>query len=672
MNTADGGNTNTNNNNTCQPATCATLGSCGMFPDGCGGTVSCTDGCECTDDDFDVVCPQRPCETLSGCDQGQCVYEPVICGGAICQPSTCTGDNCDVVCTSAGCDTGLYPCGGGTCAGVNQYCDPAPTVQDGDLVFQNACVGAPSMGCGTCDLGDLGCDDTADSFTCVDITVPVVDEGGIVECDSTVSASTFLFVDTEYTDGNSDGSRARPFTSYDDALASALTRNTRGIVVAGSPVFTTPLRIEDGVSVYGGFQGAPSFDPDFSLRPVWQVGANHFDAANNRLVGATAVSITRGTVISHLRVQTADIETLNDGVAGATNIALLARGAAALHIQDVELTAGSAGAGVAGRAGAEPTAAHDGTNATGRLPGQAGGACPTTCTLNTSIPRQDTAQCGHGAYGAAPGFSWDAPNRGNPGTANGSVAGGAGGANSGNPGSGCNANNSATTPGQRGAPGRAGAAGDDGMRGTRGSLNEQGVWQPGNGTDGTAGGTGTWGGGGGAGGGLYDDCFNEPRYGGHGGGAGGPGCGGDFGSAGGGGGASIGLAALLSDGLSTELTTIVASAGGRGGDGGAGKDGGTGGAGETNLMPLCAVREGGGEGICQELGGEGGDGGPGGRGGSGGAGAGGDSIGVFCVGQAISVAEVQTTVGPGGNAGIGASASLTGEAGAALDQRGCQ
>ncbi|MEO1337065.1 MAG: hypothetical protein AAFV29_15580, partial [Myxococcota bacterium] len=313
----------------CVPATCSDFTGCGTFDDGCGGMVSCTDGCECTDDNFDVTCPQRPCETLRGCSQGQCVYEPVSCGGVACGLSTCTGDDCDLVCTGPGCSDGLYPCGGGTCSGVSQYCDPSPIVTDGEVTYQNICVGPPSQGCGTCGLGDLGCDAENDVFTCVDRTVPVLDEGGIVECDSTVAASTFLFVDAEYTDGASNGSRARPFTTYDDALDAALIRNTRGIVVAGSPVFTTPLRIADGISVYGGYSSAPDFDPEPEARPTWRVGRDDYDAAANQLVGAFARSVTRGTVISHLRVETTDISDLNDGKAGATNIALLARGATA-------------------------------------------------------------------------------------------------------------------------------------------------------------------------------------------------------------------------------------------------------------------------------------------------------------------------------------------------------
>ncbi|MEM7676923.1 MAG: hypothetical protein AAF449_13045 [Myxococcota bacterium] len=512
----------------CVPANCADFTGCGTFDDGCGSMVSCTQGCECTDDNFDVTCPQRPCETLRGCNQGLCVYEPVSCEGIACGLSTCTGDGCDVVCADPGCSDGLYPCGGGTCSGVNQYCDPSPIVSDGVVTYQNVCVGPPSQGCGTCGLGDLGCDVDNDVFTCIDPIIPVLDEGGVVECDSTVAASTFLFVDADYT-GSADGSRERPFTTYDDALEAALIRNARGIVVGGAPVFTTPLRVADGISIYGGYGNAPDFDPAPEARPVWRVGSDHYNASSNQLVGALARSVTRATVISHLRIETTDIDHLNNGKAGATNIALLARGANALHIQDVELEAGAAGHGVAGAPGQNPSATMNGRPASGRIPGAVGPACaPLSCTLSLpyQIARQDSDRCGYGAYGAAPGFRWFAPNRGNAGASNGQATGGMPGANSGRPNEGCNSDFNATTPGQPGRNGQPGSAGAIGRAGTRGTLTADGIWNPGDGTSGTAGRPGTWGGGGGAGGGLYDDCFNMPRYGGHGGGGGGPGCGG--------------------------------------------------------------------------------------------------------------------------------------------------
>lgn len=668
-----GGAPDTGSIDACVPSTCAELG-CGMHPDGCGGTLSCTEGCDCTPDDFETACPERPCETLAGCEAGRCTYAPVTCG-ATCAPSTCTGDDCGLLCTEAGCDQGLYPCGGGTCAGVSQYCDPAPTSVGGVLSYQNRCVAPPTDGCGTCELGRRSCDDAQDRFTCADISVPVSAEGGIVECDSSVAGSTFIYVDNQFAGANSDGSRAAPYRTYDDALAAAVSRRSRGIVIAGSPVFTTPMVVEDGVSVYGGFGAGPRFDPDSDARPVWRVGSDHYDRTANRLVGAVARSITRGTVLSRLRIETTDIPTLAEGGRGATNVALLARSAGGLSLEDVELSAGAAGAGSTGDDGAAPTAALDGRRATGRTPGLPGPSCASiTCTLQASarIARQDSNQCGHGAFGAAPGFQWFAPNRGNPGSANGQVAGGTAGTNSGNPSAGCNSSRDDTTAGGPGANGAAGSDGGNGTAGSRGELSAEGVWRTGDGTNGQPGAAGTFGGGGGAGGGLYDSCFNDPRYGGHGGGGGGPGCGGDFGRGGGGGGASIGLAASGSAGITLERTTIRAGAGGDGGGAGAGSAGGAGGGGETNVQAICIPTENGAEGqTCNRTGGRGGDGGRGGRGGAGGGGAGGDSVAVYCVGEGIDLTGTDLGAGRPGRAGVASISALTGAAGEALESRGC-
>ncbi|RYZ65356.1 MAG: hypothetical protein EOP08_07165, partial [Proteobacteria bacterium] len=66
----------------CTPKTCAETTDCGTYDDGCGGSLSCTGTCSCTPNDFESVCPPRPCETLAGCTEGKCAYQPVTCGDA--------------------------------------------------------------------------------------------------------------------------------------------------------------------------------------------------------------------------------------------------------------------------------------------------------------------------------------------------------------------------------------------------------------------------------------------------------------------------------------------------------------------------------------------------------------------------------------------------------------
>lgn len=668
---ASGGGSNTGGGGACVPASCDTLG-CGVFPDGCGAMVTCTATCECTEQNFDAACPSRPCMTLAGCVDFKCHYETVSCGlsdggTAACGPTpSCSGAGCGVVCTDdGGCDDKLFACGGGICAGVEQYCDPSPAVMNGVVVYQNQCVAPPKQGCGTCGLGTQACDTTSDRFTCAPLPIPVED-AGVVECDSTVAGSTFVYLDPAYT-GTEDGSRMRPFSTFGAAATAANSRGARGIVIGGQVTFTEPLVVSNGVSIYGGFGVSPAFVPDASKRPLWNIPATALDTANNRLVGASASNITLSTIVRHVEVRTANVNA-NDGVNGASNLAFLAVNAPALQLDDVVLSAGDAGRGVDGTAGATGT---NGGNGSGRNPGTVScGGTPVTCTLPAGqIPaRQVGNACGLGGkdqvFSGSPTGS-----AGSPGTTTGSVSGGGLGTTV-YDNSNCNLNPSLVTVGGPGATGSAGTPGSDGAAGTRRSVSASGVISGGRGTVGTPGSVGTFAGGGGAGGSFEDGCMNGPEWGGPGGGGGAPGCGGLRGELGGAGGMSIGLIAASSPGLSlTSSVQIHVGAGGAGGDGGAGGNGGTGGDGESSA--ICPNTNGNNNwrGKC---GGRGGKGGAGGRGGHAGGSAGGDSVGVYCTG-ATSVpttgVTIQTgTAGPGGNA---ATPALRGVSGTAVNTQGC-
>jgi hypothetical protein len=637
--------------------------------------LSCTAACECTEATFETACAPRPCERLAGCAAGQCRYEPVSCGApaAACGKVACEGAGCELVCTptAASCDGRVYACGGAVCAGVTAYCDPSPTVQNGKVVYANACVGPPTSGCGTCGLGRRTCDTGADRFTCQDVPSPV-NAGASVECDSTASASTFLYVDTQYQGGGSDGSRARPFTTYEAARDAAVTRNARAVVIAGSPVITTPLVVASGVSVYGGYGPAPRFEPQPAQRPVWDVPPLPANLANNQLVAARAQNITLRTVLSHLEVRAGSVAGLQLNGHGASSIALLALSAPQLVLDDVNLVAGAAGAGAAGQAPAATGAAHHGGVASGRAQGAVGSACAAAtpaCNVSPVPTNQSGATCGLGGQADASSGIYRA-SAGNAGTPNptgtGSVPGGAAGAIA----IGNNCPPSPTpTVGIAGSPGLTGAAGGQGAAGQRGNVSAQGVWTPVPATSGTAGGRGTWGGGGGAGGGdnNTESCGGGQIHpGGPGGGGGGPGCGGDFGRAGGAGGASIALAAVSSTGLQVRGGTFTTGAAGAGGAGSAGAAGGSGGNGETRTTALCPANPNLNRGRC---GGAGGRGGNGGGGGAGGGGAGGDSVGVLCVGTTALTREA-LTLSPGA-AGAAGGGPVPGQAGQALQTRGC-
>lgn len=657
----------------CEPRACAPT-DCGNVDDGCGDTLNCTAGCACTEADFNDVCPPRPCQTVTGCENAVCVYAPVTCGAQTCLPAACEGDACELLCDDESCTEGLYPCGDARCAGIEQFCDPAPIVVSGQIRYANTCVAPPTTGCGTCDLGRRSCDIDEDRFVCDNLNLPLRLLQDVV-CDSEAEESTLIFVDAAYEGATENGSRSAPYRTYDSALARAqASGRPRGIIIAGSPVFTDPLTIVNGVSIYGGFGASPEFAPTSTGRPRWNIGLDHYDATRNELTGALAQNIEASTVISNVRIRTVDIPASRAGRDGASNVALRATNASGLKLYRVELEAGAAGHGLDGPSGAAPTPAMNGGDGMGRVPGAAPSACTVApCTLNEPIVRQDIMQCGYGAYGAAPSFNWYAPNPGNPGSADGAVLGGAAGQNVGHSGSGCGFDPDELRPGGRGADAPAAISGNAGSSAGAPGLDAQGRWQPAAGEDGQTGAVGSWGGGGGGGGGTNDGCQNAPHYGGHGAGGGAPGCGGNPGLGGGGGGASIALVALESTAIAVESSILKSGDGGDGGDGGIGAGGGLGGRGETDVEAICIVTEGGGGGeFCATPGGAGGNGSPGGAGGDGGAGSGGYSVGMYCVDTAPTITDVVRTPGTPGQGGVMPAGASAGLAGIAEGQIGCE
>lgn len=667
----DGGN--------CTPQNCDQTAGCGTYDDGCGGSVTCTQTCGCTEGNFETACAPKPCQTVTGCSPtGSCEYSPVTCGAATCAPAACAGAGCDEVCTTDTCTDRLYPCGSGVCATVAEYCDPRPTISGTSVVYANVCVGPPTRGCGTCDLGVRACDSGDDRFTCNQPPNPVVAAGGTVECDSTLTGATYVYLDTNYTGGGNDGSKAKPFTTYSAALASAQSRSARGIVIAGSPVFQEPLVISDGISLYGGYGASPRFDPDRNHRPKWDIGTTHLNAGTNQLVGATAQDVTNGTVLFHLEIKTAEVTTTDANGNGASSIALVARNSPGLELDQMVLSAGKGAAGANGAAGTPGGAANNGGAAVGRNPGTSGPNCPASCTVQagSQVPFQGDNRCGYAGHYQTDNYVY--PTRGNPGNVTGTVAGGAKGTSVDNWGDGCGGPQELVTSGSTGATGATGNAGGNGVRGSLATVNASGVYLPNPGSNGTAGLIGTWGGGGGSGGSYRDDCTypndsSSNLLGRAGGGGGGPGCGGDFGRRGGGGGASIAVLAA-SSALKVTDSTLTSGSAGNGGSGGSGAPGGAGGAGALgggrNADGSCPINNtsGGATGMC---GGTGGQGGPGGTGGHAGGGSGGHSVGIWCVGTTtLTRSGVGFTQGTAGNGGA-ASGGLQGVTGASAQMQGC-
>ncbi len=631
--------------------------------------ITCTATCACTEQNFETACASRPCMTLSGCVDFQCRYVPATCaqpdaGSATCTPTpSCSGPGCGRVCTDAdaGCEDKLYACGGGICAGVEAYCDPSPMVMNGTVVYANRCVAPPRVGCGTCLLGTQSCESATDRYTCADLAIPVAD-AGVVECDSTVSASTFIYVDPAYT-GSSDGSRMRPFVTFPAAATAAAARGARGIVIGGNAVFTDPLVVPNGVSIYGGFGVSPFFVPDASKRPVWNIPNTPVDA-NNRLVGATASGVSLSAIVRHVEVRTANT-TANLSGRGSSNLGFLVLNSPGLRLDDVIIVAGNAGAGVDGASGASGA---PGGNASGRTPGTV--SCngqPQVCTVNTAIAGQLGNDCGRGGKDRI-SFSPPVGNAGNGATA--TTPGGTRGTGIDGMGA-CGGTSTAVTAGGFGGNGVTGGAGASGMPGIRVTISAAGTLVGGFSNPGLPGSIGTFGGGGGAGGGYTDSCFNSPDWGGPGGGGGAPGCAGERGLFAGPGGLSIGLLVVNSSGFSvTASVRVTAGNGGRGGTGGAGGTGGTGGNGETTTAALCPVTSN--PSYQGKCGGAGGRGGNGGNGGSAGGAAGGDSVGIYCVGGAVpSAAGATVNVGTPGAAGTATAPAQPGATGGNEVRKGC-
>ncbi len=323
----------------CTPMTCADLGTvCGTFDDGCGGTIECLEACICTDETFETDCPDRACETATGCESGLCVYAPISCAGEDC---LCLTDDCG--------DSDLRSCGDTVCAG--QYCDPMPLVEDGRVTFRNQCVNTAEGACGICGLGLRTCDADADAMVCDDIEVPDMDPD-MVECDSTLPDSTFIFVDPDYTGDDSDGSRDRPYPTADEGIDAAAARSAKVVIIGGSPTFTTRPEFESGVSVHGGYGHYPDFVPDRDQRPAWEIGEEYLE--DGRLVGVFIRNIDRTTILAHLEFSTESIA----GAAGsesASNYGLYVDNAPDLRLLRVNVQAGAAGHGAGGEDGMTPS-----------------------------------------------------------------------------------------------------------------------------------------------------------------------------------------------------------------------------------------------------------------------------------------------------------------------------
>jgi hypothetical protein len=610
----------------CVPTVCEVT-ACGTMDDGCGGTVACTAGCDCQVDALED-CPQRPCEVAAGCSaSGACEYEPVTCSFERCE--------CPAGMTCADSDPRLC---GATCG--TEVCDPQPTTSGGIVSYANQCVDVVDVGCGLCGLGQSTCSQDGLSLDC---NVPAIP--GIVpataNCDGSSAAASVVFFDPAGPSASPDGSREHPFLDFDQAVAAAVTRGARAVLVGGGPRIerATPVSVTLQVSVVGGFTGWPTWQvssarPRFVVTtPVTPGGAN-----TRRIIALRAAGIDEETLLHHVAFETVSLV----GTDGATNAGAFITDSPSLVVRDVVFTVGAAAGGQLGAHATAPTAG--GGDGGPGANGYNDYMCPTIPMWEfTSQGGAGGAACGGSSPGGAGGdVIGDAPTPftglgvmygegGDPG-ANG---GGAGGpawtasttAQDGQPGA-ARSGRPATPP--AGTPGLATAA--DGF-----------PYATGHGLPGSVGAYGLGGGGGGAA--WFNQasafpCINGNMYDftpGAGGGGGGGGCGGNGGQPGACGGWVLGMVVHRSAGLTLVDVAVTLGAAGVGGGGGNGSAGSDGGRGNIGGFP--------GGGNAQDYyAGRGGDGGRGQDGGHGSAGATGNRVLVQTCGGAVTLTDVTEVI----------------------------
>lgn len=549
--------------------------------------------------------------------------------GNACTPKvSCSADECGRV------DDG--------CGGTVQ-CEEACRCEEGEATVER---------CGTCGLGQVLCDTNENGEgTCESLDFPGLEPGA----DSERCAEALIFVDKSAAESSEEGSREEPFRTLSAALAEAEAGQT---IVVGRELEYAKVggfELKEGVSLVGGFAGAPAFTPQAAKKPTLLGRA----APDQAVFGLKAENIAEDTLVANVMVRTEDV-VMDPSDAPPSNYGVWVVDSEGLALSGVHVEAGAAADGEAGEPGdvggqpaqapAEPTL--------GQLEATEGGK-------NFQCPDANGGNGGRGGFITNTGTLVE-PNPGDvaPGDLGNQDAGEAGTASG--------------KSGGNGSPGAPGQKGTDGVGGEPGGSLFDGLWvAEGRGEDGTNGGPGV--GGAGGGGAWTESCGGSgpPYYFGPNGGAGGAGgCGGTAGRGGAPGGGSFGL--FLVD--STVQTANAVFRGGDGGAGGAGGSGGAGGPGDeggqgTNITKAQSTSS-----VCEDPhaltygSGDGGDGGDGGRGGHGGGGAGGVSYGAFCMNGALEVGEdVVLEGGEPGSAGPAAAPSGTsGLAGESAGQRGCE
>jgi hypothetical protein len=451
------------------------------------------------------------------------------------------------------------------------------------------------------------------TVTAVRFELRVTDASGLQSQASIVQINVMedrlraIFVTPLGDDANTGATRTTPVRTLAVALAKATTAGGGTDVYVANGTYAEGVNLQNGVSIYGGYQTTTWIrDPD--ANPVTIQGGTNMVAVN-------------GTSVSDVTLDGLRITTPLDALAtGQSAYGVLLANSNNIRITNNRITAGNAGPGSGGQfgsAGIHGLPGGLGVNGSCAVPpgiGGAGGAA--------GQPQAPSAGSQSGFAGGTGGDGGSAGAGGQNGTAGTGPGGGSLGVGGSFPGNG----------GQDGGAGPDGAAGVNGAAGAQlGTLGIIG-YMPADATAGTSGTTGSSGGGAGGGAGTATGA------GGGGGGGGASGGGGNLGEGGRGGGGSFAIVLVASTNITIDRNALIT---GRGGDGGGGGRGGNGGVGGIGGLGGSGCDGGG-------TGGRGGQGGQGGSGGHGGGGSGGPSIGVFEDAQSGAV-----TIGPANTYQIG-------------------
>jgi hypothetical protein len=370
-------------------------------------------------------------------------------------------------------------------------------------------------------------------------------EGTPVAADLDESLGVFVMANTNE---GGDGTRARPFATIRDAIASAKPTKKRVYVCEGT--FRESFEIADGISMVGGL--------DCSIA-TWAIGngRSHIVSPESRAIAAKAIK-------SPTRFERFDVSASDANEPGGSSMALFAQDSSALLVSNSRFVAGN---GVKGADGVEPAP----TVVTGDIDGRGGMSSREYCWWTADKNCATTFERESGGSGGFIKCNGVAGNSGG--------TGGSGGVWQSTLAPGglsrtwtVYANDPATfgpTDGASGVPLL--VAGTNGASAKAHGTFDRDGYSPANGTRGTDGFAGRSGAGGAGAAPMHSAENQNVWFGVHGSGGGAGGCGGIAGTAGGGGGASI--AALVIDGALTFVDVeLVSKNGGAGGKGTFGSD----------------------------------------------------------------------------------------------------